>query len=191
LAAQGFKTLGYAAALGGMLVQSARLYEEVHSLAIKDSLTGLANYRFLVGVIDSEIHRSMRTRRPFTILLLDLDGLKNINDRYGHATGSQALCRLADLLRVVCRGTDTAARYGGDEFVLVLPETGEESAQQVHIRLRALLANDPALPLLSVSVGLAVYPIHGTSLTSLLEVADKSLYAMKHDHDLHPNPSRT
>src|ERR1039458_5369817 len=161
MVAEGFKTMGYAAAVGGMLVQSAKLYEEVRSLAIMDSLTGLANHRFLAGVIESEIHRSMRAGHPFTVLLLDLDGLKKINDRYGHATGSQALCRLADVLRIVCRGTDTAGRYGGDEFVVVLPETGEESAQRVRDRIRAQLANDSVFPPLSVSIGLAVYPVDG------------------------------
>jgi diguanylate cyclase (GGDEF)-like protein len=177
--------------LGGMLVQSASLYEDVLSLAIKDSLTGLANHRFLVGVIEGEIQRSMRTGRPFTILLLDLDGLKKINDKYGHATGSQALCRVADILHGVCRGTDTAGRYGGDEFVLVLPETGEESVQRVHARVRSELGKDSAFPPLSVSIGLAVCPVDGTSLTELLEAADKSLYAMKRDRTLQLNPSRT
>jgi diguanylate cyclase (GGDEF)-like protein len=191
LGAQIVKTLGYAAALGGMLVQSASLYEDVLSLAIKDSLTGLANHRFLVGVIEGEIQRSMRTGRPFTILLLDLDGLKKINDKYGHATGSQALCRVADILHGVCRGTDTAGRYGGDEFVLVLPETGEESVQRVHARVRSELGKDSAFPPLSVSIGLAVCPVDGTSLTELLEAADKSLYAMKRDRTLQLNPSRT
>jgi diguanylate cyclase (GGDEF)-like protein len=191
LGAQILKMLGYAAAMGGMLVQNARLYEEVLSLAIKDSLTGLANYRSLARVIDSEIQRSMRTGRPFTILLLDLDGLKQINDKYGHATGSQALCRLADILRIVCRGTDTAGRYGGDEFVLVLPDSGEESAQRVYARIRSELAKDSAWPPLSASVGLAVCPVDGTSLTGLLSAADKSLYAMKRNPALQLNPSRT
>ena len=190
LLAQGLKTLGYAAALGGMLIQSTRLYEEVRSLAIKDPLTRLGNYRFLAEVIDREIHRSMRTGRPFTILLVDVNGLKNINDHYGHATGSQALCRVADILHAACRGTDTSARYGGDEFVLVLPETGEESARRVHARLREHLANDSPMPPLSVSVGLAVCPVGGASFTTLLEAADKSLYMMKRDHDLHLIPIR-
>jgi diguanylate cyclase (GGDEF)-like protein len=191
LGAQILKTLGYTAALGGMLIQSASLYEEVLSLAIKDSMTGLANHRFLVGIIEGEIQRSMRTGRQFAILLLDLDGLKKINDKYGHATGSQALCRVAEILQVVCRGTDTAGRYGGDEFVLVLPEIGEESAQRVHARVCSELAKDSASPPLSVSVGLAVCPDNGTSLTALLEAADNSLYAMKRDHALKLKPSKS
>ena len=191
LGAQIFKTLGYAAALGGMLIQSASLYEQVLSLAIKDSMTGLANHRCLVGVIESEIQRSTRSGRPFTILLLDLDGLKKINDKYGHATGSQALCRLADILRMVCRGTDTAGRYGGDEFILVLPDSGEGSAQHVYARIRSELAKDSRLPPLSVSIGLAVCPVDGMSLTGLLSAADKSLYAMKRNPALQLNPSRT
>jgi diguanylate cyclase (GGDEF)-like protein len=190
LVAQALKTLGYAAAVGGMLIQSARLYEEVLSLAIKDSLTGLANYRCLAEVIDNEIQRSLRTGRSFSVLLIDVDGLKNINDHYGHATGSQALRRLANILRSLCRGTDTAARYGGDEFVLVLPETGDESARRVLARLQAQLASDTEIPRLSVSVGLAVCPEHGTALTSLLESADKSLYKMKRRHVLQLTSSR-
>jgi diguanylate cyclase (GGDEF)-like protein len=190
LLAEGLVTLSYAAAMGGMLAQNARLYGEVRSLAIKDSLTGLANYHFLAGVIETEIQRSMRTGRSFAILLFDLDGLKKINDYYGHATGSQALCRVADVLRAVYRGTDTAGRYGGDEFVLVLPESGRESAERVHARFRALLANDSALPRLSVSVGLALCPDQGTSFTTLLEAADESLYAMKRDHNLQLSPRK-
>jgi integral membrane sensor domain MASE1 len=86
--------------------------ERIRSLAVTDPLTGLANYRKLVDVLDSEIRRFGRTSRTFAVLLLDLDGLKKINDRHGHLTGSRALCRLADILRVHCRDIDTAARYG-------------------------------------------------------------------------------
>jgi diguanylate cyclase (GGDEF)-like protein len=190
LSAEILMTLGYTAAMAGMLIQSAKLYEQVRTLAIKDSLTGLANYRFLAGVIDTEIQRSLRTERPFAILLFDVDGLKKINDQYGHATGSKALCRVADVLRDVCRGTDTAARYGGDEFVLVLPETGEEPAQRVQARFGTLLADDSALPRLSVSVGLAVCPVYGTTFTSLLDAADQSLYVMKREHGLQIKSNR-
>jgi len=94
--------------------------EQLRYLAASDPLTGLANYRRLTEVLDAEIRRSDRSGRPFAVLLFDLDGLKQINDRWGHLAGNRALCRLADSLRLHCRSIDTAARYGGDEFALVL-----------------------------------------------------------------------
>src|SRR5260370_40952219 len=86
--------------------------------AASDSLTGLANYRHLVDVLDGEIKRSGRTSREFALLFLDMDGLKRINDHHGHMVGSQALCRLADVLSSCCRGIDTPARFGGGEFAV-------------------------------------------------------------------------
>jgi diguanylate cyclase (GGDEF)-like protein len=87
------------------------------------------NYRRLLDTLDSEIKRYGRSGRSFGVLLIDLDGLKKINDAHGHVVGSRALCRLADTLRIHCREIDTAARYEGDEFVLVLPETEEEAGR--------------------------------------------------------------
>ncbi len=115
----------------------------------------------------------------FALLLLDLDGLKQINDRYGHVTGSQAICRVADVLSLSCRNIDTAARFGGDEFALVLPETGSDSAGLVADRIRERLANDRGRPKLSVSVGIALYPVDGDTLDTLIGVADVALYAAK------------
>ena len=111
--------------------------------------------------------------------MFDLDHLKKINDRYGHVTGSRALCRLADALCVSCRDIDTAARFGGDEFALVLPETGAEPAKVVAQRICKTLASDGRDPKLSVSVGAAIYPRDGEAIESLLSAADVALYAMK------------
>src|SRR5882724_8493038 len=155
-----------------------RLEDHLRQQAARDPLTGLANYRHLAEVLDMEVKRSERTGREFALLLFDLDGLKQINDRYGHLIGSHALCRVADVLSF-CRDIDTAARYGGDEFAVVLPETGAEAASQVAQRNCDSIANDGMGPLLSVSVGVAVYPHDGESIEVLLRKADVAMYAMK------------
>src|SRR5712692_7628751 len=129
-------------------------------------------------LLDMEIKRSERTGREFALLLFDLDGLKQINDRYGHLTGSHALCRVADVLSF-CRDIDTAARYGGDEFAVVLPETGAEAANHAAQRICDSIANDGMEPVLSVSIGVAVYPHDGESLETLLRAADVAMYSMK------------
>ncbi len=173
------KVLSYAIVLGGALLDNARLFDQVSHLASSDSLTGLANYRRLLDVMAAEIQRSRRTRRPFSLVLLDLDGLKTINDRHGHLVGSRALKRLGYVLRANSRSVDTPARYGGDEFALVLPEAGEEAAAQVAARICERLANDGQVPAITVSAGLAVYPKDGSTIEKLLGAADRALYAMK------------
>jgi len=147
--------------------------------ALSDSLTGLANHRRLFEVLHAEISRSKRTEREFSLLLLDLDGLKEINDRSGHLAGNRALCRLAQILTDCCRSVDTAARQGGDEFALVLPETGAAAATLVATRICDLLAKDAEEPALAVSVGVASYPKDADGIATLLQAADTSLYAMK------------
>jgi diguanylate cyclase (GGDEF)-like protein len=148
-------------------------------LAATDGLTGLANYRQFVHALESERRRSERTGRPFAVLLFDLDGLKRINDRYGHEVGNRALCRLSAALRRSCRSLDTPARCGGDEFAVVLPETGAKGAKLIGRRICASLADDHEEPRLSVSLGLAVHPQDGRSLEALLRMADRALYTMK------------
>jgi diguanylate cyclase (GGDEF)-like protein len=177
--AQALMVLGYTVALGGALFENARLFEQVHHLAVSDPLTGLANYRRLLDVLESETERTDRTGRPFSVLLLDLDGLKSINDGYGHLVGSRAICRLADILRVHCRAVDTAARYGGDEFALVLPESHEDEARRVANRIREVLANDDEPPRLSASIGISIYRGDGQRIEKLLSEADQDLYAEK------------
>ena len=119
------------------VTKQRELEDHLRRQAASDPLTGsLANYRHLVAVLDSEIKRSERTGREFALLLFDLDGLKRINDRCGHLVGNQALCRLADVLSACCRGIDTPARFGGDEFAVVLPEdprTGCQSSGSTYL----------------------------------------------------------
>src|ERR1017187_9039030 len=109
--------------------------DHLRHLAATDALTGLANYRRLSEALESEIKRSDRTRRAFAVLMFDLDGMKQINDRYDHLAGNRALCRLAYIFRFSCRSIDTAARYGGDEFAIVLPETVGKDATLVGERI--------------------------------------------------------
>jgi len=152
---------------------------QLRELVVTDPLTGLPNYRRLIEVLDNEIERANRSKEPFTVVFFDMDDLKSINDELGHLVGSRAVCRLADTLRAVCRTTDTAARYGGDEFVTVLPDTDRAGAEIVIHRLVGQLARDPDRPTLSVSAGVAVYPQDGSTATTLLSAADRTLYAAK------------
>jgi diguanylate cyclase (GGDEF)-like protein/PAS domain S-box-containing protein len=161
------------------ITEQRKLEDHLRQQAAKDALTGLANYRHLVETVDNEIKRSERTAREFALLFLDLDGLKQINDHFGHLVGSQALCRLADVLCICSRKVDTPARFGGDEFALVLPETGQVPANLVALRICDSLANDGREPKLSVSIGVAIYPHEGENVDSLLGAADAALYAMK------------
>jgi diguanylate cyclase (GGDEF)-like protein len=181
--AQFLKVSSYALVLGGALLDNARLFDQVRHLAITDSLTGLSNYRTLINVMETEVQRSRRTGRPFAILLLDLDGLKTINDEHGHLVGSHAICRLANVLRIHSRAMDTAARYGGDEFAVVLPEAGEEAAASVSRRICERLAKDGEFPHVTVSVGAAVFPRDGETIDELFDTADRALYGMKRQPD--------
>jgi diguanylate cyclase (GGDEF)-like protein len=181
--AQFLKVGSYALVLCGALLDNARLFDQVRQLAVTDPLTGLSNYRTLINVMETEMQRSRRTGRPFSVLLLDLDGLKAINDEHGHLVGSRAICRLASVLRIHSRSMDTAARYGGDEFAVILPEAGEEAAASVSRRICERLAKDGEFPLVTVSVGAAVFPRDGETIDGLFGAADRALYGMKRRPD--------
>lgn len=161
------------------LTEQHALEEKLRQQASSDPLTGLANHRRLFEVLHGEVARAKRTGREFSVLLLDLDQLKEINDRFGHLAGDRALCRLAQVLKDCCRSVDTAARQGGDEFALVLPEADLAAATLVARRIRDLLANFAEEPALSVSVGIASFPKNADSVAALIYAADAELYAMK------------
>jgi diguanylate cyclase (GGDEF)-like protein len=166
-------------ALAAEVSERKRADERVQQLVGTDSLTGLANYRRLIDAVELEIKRYGRSGRSFAILLLDLDGLKKLNDTHGHMVGSQALCRVADVLQAHCRQIDTPARFGGDEFAVVLPETDSAQAKQIATRIRERMASDGKSPPISVAVGSAVFPDDGESIEKLLSAADRTLYGMK------------
>jgi diguanylate cyclase (GGDEF)-like protein len=184
------KTASYVVMLLGALLDQARLFDQVRTLAVSDSLTGLANYRRLLSVIEAELDRSRRTQRPFSVVLFDMDGLKAINDQYGHLTGSRALVRLGKILRNHCRAIDTAARYGGDEFAIVFPEADSDIATRIVNRIHEKMSSEAEVPPLSASAGTASYPVDGDTPEKLLAAADRALYRMKHRSSSIKNLSR-
>ena len=153
--------------------------ELMQKLALSDPLTGIGNYRRLQEAFDSESKWFQRTGRHSTLLLLDIDGLKQINDTQGHLAGSRAICCLANALRAECRAIDTASRYGGDEFAVLMPDTNAEGAKNLACRLARRLTNGENEPPVLFSYGAAVYPQDGKTLHQLLAVADQPLYEMK------------
>jgi diguanylate cyclase (GGDEF)-like protein len=165
--------------VAAVVAERRRMEGHLRDLAVRDPLTGLANYRQLMVALEAEIRRSQRTQRGFAVLLLDVDGLKRINDRHGHLVGSRALCRLAEVLHMSCRAVDTAARYGGDEFALVLPETDDTAAQQVAARVSERLEKDVETPRIKASFGVAFFPRDGATAEAILSGADRALYGMK------------
>jgi diguanylate cyclase (GGDEF)-like protein/PAS domain S-box-containing protein len=153
--------------------------ELMQKLALSDPLTGIGNYRRLQEAFDTESKWFNRTGRHSTLLLLDIDGLKQINDTQGHLVGSRAICSLANALQVECRAIDTAARYGGDEFAVLMPDTNAEGAKNLACRVERRLANDDKSPRVFFSYGVGAYPQDGKTLQQLLAVADQPLYEMK------------
>jgi diguanylate cyclase (GGDEF)-like protein/PAS domain S-box-containing protein len=152
---------------------------QIRYQATHDALTGLANYREFIDTLEREVHRAERSHHSFTVLLLDMDELKKINDRLGHLAGNRALKRLAAILNEQCRSTDLAARYGGDEFAVVLIDSDQGMAEQVTRRIETSLRQDQEAPTLSVSIGIGVYPEDGRTIQELLEAADQQLYRRK------------
>lgn len=176
------RTMAHEAA---MALENARLYETARDLADRDPLTGFFNHRYLHERLSEEVVRAVRTRRPLSVVMLDLDDFKLVNDTFGHVYGDRVLVHVADLVRSTLRASDVAARYGGDEFALILPETGPEDAARAAGRILEALAASPfsadgrqPFPM-GASIGLATHPRDGRSATELIAVADAGLYGSK------------
>jgi len=167
-------------------IENALKYQQAESSATTDYLTDLPNARSLFLQLNSEVSRCKRTKRELAVIVCDLDGFKQVNDRLGHLTGNQALQLVAEGLRTVCRDYDYVARMGGDEFVLILPELSAEMAR-VRIRQIARMVESIGQQIgaedgLGVSVGEAYYPADGADAEDLLAEADRRMYKVKQEH---------
>ena len=164
--------------------------EKVHYQATHDALTGLANYREFLDSLEREIRRGERSNRSFAVLLLDLDELKMVNDRFGHLAGNRALKRLSEVMKEQCRATDLAARYGGDEFAVLLVDGDPGMARQIASRIEHALSARREEPRLSASIGISIFPDDGRSVQDLLEAADRELYQRKRGTRARVTPAR-
>ncbi len=162
-------------------------FDQVHQakrLAFIDELTGLYNMRYLDFALDQEIRRAERYRYPVSVLFLDLDHFKSVNDTHGHLVGSQLLIKVARLLEKCLRDVDTIIRYGGDEYVCILPQTSESAAKKVAERIQSHFENtsfqmDDVAVQLTSCIGISSYPKHARSKKDILSYADKAMYQGK------------
>jgi diguanylate cyclase (GGDEF)-like protein len=170
----------------GLALENMRLYEQVRSLATTDDLTGFRTRRYFMERLEQEYRRATRYDQPFAVILLDLDHFKAINDRSGHLMGDSLLRQVAQRLAAHARESDLLGRFGGEEFIVLLPETGRVEALQIAERLRQALdgegfsADDGTPPMrVTASFGVAAYPDDAQSVEELISCADAALYRAK------------
>ena len=157
------------------------MFQKLQQQSITDGLTGIKTRRFFWEALSAEWKRASRSGRPFSVVLIDLDKFKLVNDNMGHFEGDLVLARVGRLLEQKSRQSNVVARYGGDEFIVLMPETGSEQAQVLAERLRQWLATDPMLAEHHVtgSFGVASFPMHGFSIEDIIRVADAGMYVSK------------
>ncbi len=169
-------------------LENARHVKRIHELTIMDDCTSLYNARHMGAILDTEIYRSQRYNYEFSIVFIDLDHFKEVNDTHGHLVGSRLLAEIGEALKTNCRLIDFAFRYGGDEFVLLLPQTSKENAINVARRLHKLIRETLWLKgeglniHLTSSMGLAAYPVDSKTKEGLLHLADEAMYLVKNTH---------
>jgi diguanylate cyclase (GGDEF)-like protein len=179
------RLLGLLADQAALAINNARLHQAMANQAMSDSLTGLPNRRALDARLENDVQRAARYSQKFAVVMLDLDGFKAVNDTYGHSVGDEVLHQFAQFLVNSQRSSDFLARYGGDELVMILPETDLEAAKLVgeHIKERMsgfeISLPDATTRVLSVTGGIAIYPTHAQSASDLLRAADEALYRAK------------
>lgn len=173
------------AEFAAIAIDNARNFQRVQELTLTDEHTGLYNARHLAGLLEREVTRAQRFQHPLSLIFLDLDHFKRVNDTHGHLVGSALLREVGELLQGSIRQVDSAFRFGGDEFALLLIETDEDGAQQTATRIRDALQEREFMASrklglrLSASFGVATYPSHATTATRLLQAADQAMYAAK------------
>jgi diguanylate cyclase (GGDEF)-like protein len=162
-------------------VNHARLFQQMQQQALTDGLTGCFNRRFFEIQLERDLHLATRMRQPVSLILIDIDHFKRVNDTHGHDAGDAALRILASELREEVRGVDTAARYGGEEFAIILPQAGPEGALNVAERLRMRIERTevPGVGTITASLGIATFPLHASSRDLLVTAADRALYQAK------------
>jgi diguanylate cyclase (GGDEF)-like protein len=164
--------------------ETLRMFDNTERLTITDDLTKLYNYRYLLQYLNAEVKRCLRYKKKVSLLFIDVDGFKRINDTFGHLVGSRALAELGQVLRSIVRETDVIGRYGGDEFVIVLPETPLNGALAIAERIRKriedyeFVAQDQRVHL-TVSLGVANLPKHTLTAEGLIKKADAAMYRAK------------
>jgi diguanylate cyclase (GGDEF)-like protein len=168
-----------AAASGGSALARAVRTGQLERLAATDHLTMIANRRSFTASLERELARSVRSGKPVSLVMLDLDDFKLVNDVYGHPAGDEALRNVAAALSIACRDLDTPARYGGEEFTVILPDCDEQGCLAIAERLRAAVAAAPAARPLTASAGVATFPAHAEDGEQLVEAADAALLLAK------------
>ncbi|MDP9325199.1 MAG: GGDEF domain-containing protein, partial [Candidatus Dormibacteraeota bacterium] len=184
---QFFNAAFLALIIGGLVIFAGRLFESTERESLSDPLTGLANRRFLQEIMLRELRRAQRSNQPVSLIIADIDHFKGVNDTYGHNVGDEVLEQIAGIMLSSVRATDFVIRYGGEEFVILQPETRAADAAAVADKLRKTIGDTimestsrPGITLkVSISAGVAAFPVDGQTGEQVILKADKALYWAK------------